>query len=71
MPSSYRHFAVNEDASTQRNLWSDGPYFRQYRQLSAAAWRYGEPVLAEAQYAEAADLPLSGSVALGDTLGAV
>jgi membrane-bound lytic murein transglycosylase B len=73
MPSSYRHFAVNEDASTQRNLWSDwGDIFAStanYLQLHG--WRYGDPVLAEAQYAEAADLPLSGSVALGDTLGAV
>ena len=73
MPSSYRHFAVNEDASTQRNLWSDwGDIFAStanYLQLHG--WRYGEPVLAEAQYSEAAELTLASQVALGDTLGAV
>jgi len=67
--SSYRHFAVNEDNSTQRNLWSDwGDIFAStanYLQLHG--WRYGEPVLAEAQYSEAAELLLSGSVSLGET----
>jgi membrane-bound lytic murein transglycosylase B len=73
MPSSYRHFAVNEDASTQRNLWSDwGDIFAStanYLQLHG--WRYGEPVLADAQYSEAAELTLASPLALGDTLGAV
>jgi len=73
MPSSYRHFAVNEDASTQRNLWSDwGDIFAStanYLQLHG--WRYGEPVLAEAQYSESAELALAASLSLSDTLGAV
>lgn len=73
MPSSYRHFAVNEEASTQRNLWSDwGDIFAStanYLQLHG--WRYGEPVLADAQYGEAAELTLASPMALGETLGAV
>jgi membrane-bound lytic murein transglycosylase B len=73
MPSNYRHIAVNEDASTQRNLWSDwGDIFASTAHyLQLYGWQYGEPVLAEAQYTDAADLTLSGSVALSDTLGAI
>jgi membrane-bound lytic murein transglycosylase B len=73
MPSSYRHYAVNEDASTQRNLWNDwGDIFASTANyLQLYGWHYGEPVVAEAQYSDAAELPPSGSVNLTDTLGAL
>jgi membrane-bound lytic murein transglycosylase B len=73
MPSNYRHIAVNEDSSMQRNLWSDwGDIFASTAHyLQLYGWHYGEPVLAEAQYPESGELALSGSLALNDTLGAL
>jgi membrane-bound lytic murein transglycosylase B len=73
MPSNYRRIAVNEDLSSQRNLWSDwGDIFASTAHyLQLYGWQYGEPVLAEAQYNGNAELVPSGSLALSDTLGAL
>jgi membrane-bound lytic murein transglycosylase B len=71
MPSSYRKFAVSEQHAAHRDLWSDwGDIFASTANyLHQAGWRYGAPVLAEAQLPTDLSLQPPEHLALNDTLG--
>ena len=73
MPSSFQHFAVDEDGSGRRDLWGDwadifgsvANYLREH------GWQYGQPVLAEAELGTAPAPALASSLTLDTTLGAL
>lgn len=71
MPSSYRKFAVSEQHAPHRDLWADwGDIFASTANfLHQAGWRYGAPVLAEAQLPPDLSLLPADHLALNDTLG--
>jgi membrane-bound lytic murein transglycosylase B len=58
MPSSYRHFAVDANNDSQRDLWGDWDdvIASVANYLHQAGWRLGAPVLAEASIAPGASI---------------
>ena len=73
MPSSYRRYAVNEGASTRRDLWNDwGDILGSVANyLQEHGWSYGQPVLAEARLGKAPEPTSPSTVTLNETLGAL
>jgi membrane-bound lytic murein transglycosylase B len=73
MPSSYRKFAVSGRHATHRDLWGDwGDIFASTANyLHQAGWKYGGPVLAEAQLASDQSVTPSEHMALTETLGSL
>ena len=73
MPSSFQHFAVDEDGSGHRDLWTDwadifgsvANYLQQY------GWEYGQPVMAEATLGSATAPTMPATVTLNTTLSAL
>jgi membrane-bound lytic murein transglycosylase B len=71
MPSSYRRFAVSESHEPHRDLWGNwGDIFASTANyLHEAGWRYGAPVLIEAQLTPQATVTPAEHMALNETLG--
>jgi membrane-bound lytic murein transglycosylase B len=73
MPSSYRKFAVSEAHEPHRDLWGNwGDIFASTANyLHEAGWRYGAPVLIEAQLVPAATVTPAEHMTLNETLGSL
>ncbi len=71
MPSSFQHFAVDEDAAGQRNLWTDWAdiFGSVANYLQQHGWEYGQPVMAEATLGTAPAPNMPSAVTLDTTLG--
>ena len=73
MPSSYQHFAVDQDGSGRRDLWGDWAdiFGSVANYLQQHGWEYGQPVLVEAELGTATPPTLGATVTLDTTLGAL
>ena len=73
MPSSFQHFAVDEDGTGQRNLWTDWAdiFGSVANYLQQHGWEYGQPVMAEAALGSAPAPEMPTNVTLDTTLGAL
>jgi membrane-bound lytic murein transglycosylase B len=73
MPSSFQHFAVDEDGAGRPNLWTDWAdiFGSVANYLQQHGWEYGQPVLAEATLGTAPAPVMPTSVTLDTTLGAL
>ena len=71
MPSSFQHFAVDEDGSGHRDLWTDWAdiFGSIANYLQQHGWEYGQPVMAEAALGSAPAPTMPTSVSLDATLG--
>jgi membrane-bound lytic murein transglycosylase B len=71
MPSSFQHFAVDEDGAGQRNLWTDWAdiFGSVANYLQQHGWEYGQPVMAEATLGTAPAPSMPSAVTLDSTLG--
>jgi membrane-bound lytic murein transglycosylase B len=71
MPSSFQHFAVDEDGAGRPNLWSDWAdiFGSVANYLQQHGWEYGQPVLAEATLGTAPAPAMPSAVTLDTTLG--
>jgi len=73
MPSSYRNFAVDQQASGAPDLWEDwGDILASVANfLVVQGWQSGEPVMADTRIDREADDALAFQLLLTDTLGAI
>ena len=73
MPSSFQHFAVDQDGSGRRDLWGDWAdiFGSVANYLQQHGWEYGQPVLADAELGTATAPTLGATVTLDTTLGAL
>jgi membrane-bound lytic murein transglycosylase B len=73
MPSSFQHFAVDEDGAGRPNLWTDWAdiFGSVANYLQQHGWEYGQPVLAEATLGTAPAPTMPATVTLDTTLGAL
>jgi membrane-bound lytic murein transglycosylase B len=71
MPSSFQHFAVDEDGAGRPNLWTDWAdiFGSVANYLQQHGWEYGQPVLAEATLGTAPAPAMPSTVTLNTTLG--
>jgi membrane-bound lytic murein transglycosylase B len=71
MPSSFQHFAVDEDGAGRPNLWTDWAdiFGSVANYLQQHGWEYGQPVLAEATLGTAPAPAMPAVVSLDATLG--
>ena len=73
MPSSFQHYAVDEDGHGRPDLWSDWAdiFGSVANYLQAHGWEAGQPVLAEAELGTAPAPTLAATLTLDSTLGAL
>jgi membrane-bound lytic murein transglycosylase B len=73
MPSSFQHFAVDEDGAGRPNLWTDWAdiFGSVANYLQQHGWEYGQPVLAEATLGTAPAPTMPATVTLDTTLSAL
>ncbi len=71
MPSSFQHFAVDEDGAGRPDLWTDWAdiFGSVANYLQQHGWEYGQPVLAEATLGTAPAPAMPSVVTLDTTLG--
>jgi membrane-bound lytic murein transglycosylase B len=73
MPSSFQHFAVDQDGTGRRDLWGDWAdiFGSVANYLQQHGWEYGQPVLADAELGTATPPALGATITLDTTLGAL
>ncbi len=73
MPSSYRSYAVDQQASGTPDLWEDwGDITASIANfLVMHGWQVGQPVMADTRIGHEADDPFEFQLVLNDTLGAI
>jgi len=73
MPSSFQHFAVDQDGTGRRDLWGDWAdiFGSVANYLQQHGWEYGQPVLVEATLGMAQVPALPANLTLDTTLGAL
>jgi membrane-bound lytic murein transglycosylase B len=73
MPSSFQHFAVDEDGAGHRDLWNDWAdiFGSVANYLQQHGWEYGQPVMAAATLGTAPAVAMPATVSLDTTLGAL
>ncbi len=73
MPSSYRAYAVDQQAAGAPDLWEDwGDITASIANfLVVHGWQVGQPVMADTRIAHEADDPFEFQLILNDTLGAI
>ncbi|HEV7431924.1 MAG TPA: lytic murein transglycosylase, partial [Steroidobacteraceae bacterium] len=71
MPTSFQHFAVDEDGAGHRDLWTDWAdiFGSVANYLQKHGWEYGQPVMAEATLGTAPPPAIPSTVSLDTTLG--
>jgi membrane-bound lytic murein transglycosylase B len=71
MPSSFQHFAVDQDGAGHRDLWNDWAdiFGSVANYLQQHGWQYGQPVMADATLGTATAPTMPAKVTLDTTLG--